>query len=256
MKMFSKILVSIVILLSCNLNAQDSSIVTQNIPRPTYNIQDTLFEDSVFFKTLPPLGALLDSAVNHDPNVNRQDYKIKETTFQQKETKQEWLKYFRLYANSNYGIYDNFVSANDGSIVASTITTGSAFRYSVGLSIGGAPLYEFFHNKTKIKILEMRKMQAVENKKEFERNIRLEVINQYNTLLSDYQLLKVRNANMLSNYTQMTLVEQQFLNGQTSLGELARFREIYYKSRVAYEKKKFEFINSYMILQELVGFKF
>ncbi len=64
------------------------------------------------------------------------------------------------------------------------------------------------------------------------------------------------NENVIANSLQKDLAEKEFLNGQSSLYELARINEMYRKAVYDYEDARIEFYSAYMLLQEITGIKF
>lgn len=240
-------------LFSLQTKAQQDTLVND------VNIVDqdsSIFNDSIFFETLPPLKTLVDSAIIHSPIIRRQDAQILIRELQRKEIRQEWLKYIGLYATSNYGVFDNFMNASTGTTQGSTISTGNAFRWSVGVNVTGAPFYDMINKPTATKIKRLEEEQEIENKETIKRDMKILVIQQYNDVVLNYKLLQIANENLSSNLTQLIMGENQFKNGESRLNDLANIKEMYYKALINYEKQKSEFMGSYMILQEIVGFEF
>jgi outer membrane protein TolC len=249
------IILSFILLLAFNftLKAQQDSLSTSDT---VIVIEEDLMNDSVFFAQLPTMKSLIDSAIDNSPLIKRQDAQIVIRELQRKEVRQDWLKYMGVYATTNYGVFDNFMNAQSGTTQGSTITTGNAFRWSVGLTITGAPFYDMINKPTQSKIKKLEAEQEIENKETIKRELRILVIQQYNDVVLNYKLLQIANENLQSNLTQLIMGEQQFKNGEIRLNELANIKEMYFKSLITFEKQKSEFMGSYMILQEIVGFEF
>lgn len=212
--------------------------------------------DSCIIDKIPPISILIDSARAHYPKISKQEKQIMIKVLNEKTVNQEWLKYISVFATTNYGIYDNFISVQDQTMTGSSINTGTSFRWSVGLAISGAPIYDAFYKPTSKKIKELEKLQEEDNLADVELELRKTVIEHYNNTLLSYNILVLSNKNVYSNYTAMVMAEEQFTNAEITITSLANIREMYYKSLMALEKSKTEFEINYLILQEICGFKF
>ncbi len=212
--------------------------------------------DTSIIAKIPSLSALIDSAIINYPKISRQEKQVMIKVLSEKTITQEWLKYISVFATTNYGIYDNFISVQDQSMTGSSINTGSSFRWSVGVALSGTPIYDAFYKPTNKKIKELEKLQEEDNLADLELDLRKTVIEQYKNTLLSYNILVLSNKNVYSNYTAMIMAEAQFTNAEITITSLANIREMYYKSLMALEKSKTEFEINYLILQEICGFKF
>jgi len=246
-------IITLLIILPGALSAQ-STIGMDTIADVTF--PDSLKVDSTVLDKIPPLSALIDSAFANSPLLKRQDKQIVIRDLSEKTVNQEWLKYINLFATSNYGVYDNFVSVQDQSVVGSTINTGNSFRWSVGVAISGAPIYDIFNKPTTKKIKHLEKEQEIDTKEDLKLQLKQIVIQQYNQTLLSYQMMIIANNNVYSNFTQLVMSETKFNQGQLEIFTLANVREMYYKSLMTYEKNKFEFQSNYMILETICGIEF
>jgi len=217
---------------------------------------DTLNIDSTIIDKIPPLQSLIDSALVNSYKLHRQ---IKEEEIKQLETTsitQEWLRYINIFATSNYGVYDNFMSVQDQTTIGSTLNTGNSFRWSVGVTISGTPLYDFFNRPTVKKIKKLEAEQELNTRQDMELEIRKTVIQQYNQTLMSYHIMLIAQENVYSNYAMLLLSEKLFANGELELAALTNIREMYYKSLMTAEQNKYEFNMNYLILQAICGFEF
>lgn len=217
---------------------------------------DSLKIDSTVLDKIPPLSSLIDSAYANSPLIKRQDKQINLRDLQEKTVNQEWLKYINIFGTSNYGVYDNFVSVQDQSVVGSTINTGNSFRWSVGVAISGAPFYDIINKPTMKKIKHLEMEQEIDTKEDIKLQLKQIVIQQYNQTLLSYQMMIIANNNVYSNFTQLEMSENKFNLGQLEIFTLANVREMYYKSLMTYEKNKYEFQSNYMILETICGIEF
>ena len=228
---------------------QNDSIVAGSLP-------DSLKVDSTVLDRIPPLNALIDSAYAHSPVLRRQDKQVLIRNLRENTVNQEWLKYINIFATSNYGVYDNFVSVQDQSVVGSTINTGNSFRWSVGVALSGAPFYDMFNKPTMKKIKRLEAEQEIDALEDLKLQLKQIVIQQYNQTILSYRMMIIANNNVYSNYTQLVMSEQKFNMGEIEVFTLANVREMYYKSLMAYEKNRYEFQSNYMILETICGIEF
>lgn len=231
-----------------------SDLVSDSVLYTSY--PDSVHVDSTIIDRIPPLKNLIDSAVMHSFLVHRQAKQIEIKELRSSAVTQEWLKYINVFATSNYGVYDNFMSVQDQSVIGSTINTGNSFRWSVGITLSGSPLYDFFNKPTLKKIQNLEAEQERESWEDIKLQIKKLVIEQYNQTLMSYKILIISIQNVYSNYTQLILSEQEFYQGNMEIFAMANVREMYYKSLMTYEKSKYEFEMNYMILEVICGFQF
>ena len=247
-------LILILLLLPLVIKAQNTSVNSDSTL--TVVIPDSIKADSTILDKIPPLQALIDSAYANSPLLRRQDKQVLIRDLRENTVNQEWLKYINVFATTNYGVYDNFVSVQDQSVVGSTINTGNSFRWSVGVAISGAPFYDMFNKPTMKKIKKLEKEQEIDSKEDLKLQLKQIVIQQYNKTLMSYNMMIIANKNVISNYTQLIMSEQKFNQGELVIFTLANVREMYYKSLMTYEKNKYEFQSNYMILETICGIKF
>lgn len=236
--------------------AQQELEISQDSIKIIVGIQDSLVNDSNFLEKLPGLTTFIDSAIVHSPILKRQDAEILIKDLSRRTVNQEWLKYIGLYATTNYGVFDNFTADQSQQMTVNSITTGNAFRWSVGVTVNGAPIYDLLNKSTNNKIKRLEYQQEIYQKEDLTIQLRQLVIQQYNNLLLSYKMMKISNENLYSNYTQLLMIEQQFKEGEVSVSDLAGVREMYYKSEMAYESYKTAFFQNYLLMKEICGFQF
>ena len=234
----------------------DGQYVVQTDTVMAGGFPDSLKVDSTVLDRIPPLNALIDSAYVHSPVLRRQDKQVLIRNLRENTVNQEWLKYINVFATTNYGVYDNFVSVQDQSVVGSTINTGNSFRWSVGVALSGAPFYDMFNKPTMKKIKRLEAEQEIDALEDLKLQLKQIVIQQYNQTILSYRMMIIANNNVYSNYTQLVMSEQKFNMGEIEVFTLANVREMYYKSLMAYEKNRYEFQSNYMILETICGIEF
>ena len=86
--------------------------------------------------------------------------------------------------------------------------------------------------------------------------LRQTIITNYNQLIVNQKILKNANESVIAGAMNKEMGDKEFLNGQSTLYDLAYIMEMYRVAVYNYETSRNQFFNSYMILQELCGFKF
>jgi outer membrane protein TolC len=129
------------------------------------------------------------------------------------------------------------------------------YRYLAAMSFR-LPLDDLWdrHNRIKAETKFLEKNMAVRDNQILE--LRKSIIEEYNTLIVTQKILKIANDNVIANALQKEMGDKEFVNGQTTLYQLAYINEMYRKAVTDFEQARIEFYNSYMILQEICGIKF
>jgi outer membrane protein TolC len=213
------------------------------------------FKDEISEK-LEPLSALLDSAMKHDPYVQFRDLQIIMNNCKLKATKSEWIKNIGVQADIRYGTFDNYSTNNSGgSTPTSLATTRSEAKYGYAAYVK-FPLNDFVNRKNQIKLAKTEIQQATLMAEVQRNEVRQMVIRQYNDLLLKQNLLKIKSKYIVTARINLEMVEKEFQNGIVNVGEYSRISETVTRTETDYESARIDFITAYMILEEIVGFKF
>ena len=205
---------------------------------------------------LAPLSALIDSAVKNDPYVQFRDMQVIINNCKLKANKSEWIRNIGVQADIRYGTFDNYSTNNSGgSTPTSMSTTRSEAKYGYAAYVK-FPLYDFINRKNQIKLAKTEIQQATAMAEVQRNEVRMLVIRQYNDLLLKQSLLKIKSKYIETARINLEMVEKEFQNGIVSVGEYSRISETVTRTETDYESSRIDFITSYMILEEIVGFKF
>ena len=109
-------------------------------------------------------------------------------------------------------------------------------------------------NQVKTATKEIEKSMAQKENQIVE--LRQQIITQYNQLSVNQKILKNANESVIAGAMNKEMGDKEFINGQNTLYDLAYIMEMYRVAIYNYETSRNAFYNSYMILQELCGFKF
>jgi len=206
---------------------------------------------------IPPLEDLIDSAIVHSPLLLSQDADIAVWKYKIKTARREWMQnlYFDALAQSDYWDAATNTILNNDPIPTNIKSYQDNLRILASVSIR-LPMDDLWDRRNRIKTVtkEVEKSMAIKSNLILE--IRKSIILLYNTLIVNQRKLKISNVNVISNALQKDLAEKEFLNGQSSLYEVARINEMYRRAVYDYEDARIEFYNAYMLLQEITGIKF
>jgi outer membrane protein TolC len=170
--------------------------------------------------------------------------------------KKSWTRNFGVQADVRYGTFDNF-STNTAEGQNPTLIATRASQTNYGL--GGyfkLPLSDFVTRKTQFKLAKMQIDQA-ECLAQVQRDeIRQAVIKQYNDVMLKLTLLKIKAEILETSRINMVMAEKEFQNGIIPLGTYSGLAQTASTTEINFEEAKVDFKTAFMILEEIVGFKF
>jgi outer membrane protein TolC len=205
---------------------------------------------------LPPLSALIDSAILHNPFVKFRDNQKIINQENLRTNQDQWTRNIGFQSDVRYGTFNNFNNYTSGGQtpdVTSTLTT--EFNYGIGAYIR-LPFDEIFNRKHQVNTAKIQLDQAI-NMAEVQRDeLRQLVIRRYNELILGQKLMKIKAKYLeISNFN-METTEKNFRNGAVSVVEYSRIAELHSTAESDFQTAKVAFNTAYLILQEIVGFKF
>ena len=207
-------------------------------------------------RSLPPLELLIDSALKNDPKIQFRDLQLIVNNSKLKASKLEWTRNMGLQSDIRYGTFDNFsTNTSEGQTVNLLATRSNQTNYGVGLYLK-FPIDDIVGRKHELNLARAELSQAEQMAEAQRQEVRQLIIKQYNEVLLNQRLLVIR-----SNYYQSALIsremaEQKFRNGVGDLTEYTRISEISTRAEADYEISRSEFISSYLILEDIAGFRF
>jgi outer membrane protein TolC len=205
---------------------------------------------------IPPLEDLIDSAIVHSPLLKAQDADIAIFRYKIKTAQREWMQNLYLDGLLQNDVWDaltnNKTSYGDDNSVLSYQNNN---RVLVGISIR-LPMDDFWDRRNRVKTATKEVEKSMATKDNLILELRKAIILQYNTLIVTQRILKIANDNVIANSLQKEMGDKEFLNGQTTLYELAYINEMNRKAVTDFEEARIAFYNAYMMLQEIAGIKF
>jgi len=223
------------------------------------NAQATkLVEEQVIYDSIsiPPLSMMIDSAIAHNAMLKYFEQGIEVKKFSLRADSKAWTKNFGIQADVRYGTFDNFsTNTAEGQNPSLMATKTSQTNYGIGAYLK-LPLSDFINHKNLIQLAKAEVNQA-ESMAEVQRaEIRQIVIKQYNDLILKLSLLQIKAKNLETSRINMVMAEKEFQNGIIPLGTYASISQTAGNTEINFEEAKTEFKTAYMILEEIVGFKF
>ncbi|MEI6274806.1 MAG: TolC family protein [Prolixibacteraceae bacterium] len=205
---------------------------------------------------LPPLSMLIDSAIIHNPYVKFRDNQKIISQENLRINQKQWTRNLGFQSDIRYGTFNNFNNYTTGAQspdVTSTLTT--EFNYGIGAYIR-IPFEDIFNRKHQVTTAKMQLVQA-ENMANVQKDeLRQVVIRQYNEVILRQRLMKIKSKYLEIQRFNMETSEKDFHSGASTVTDYSRVAELLAMAESDFQTTKVEFNTAYLILQEIVGFKF
>ncbi|MHC1774083.1 MAG: TolC family protein [Lentimicrobium sp.] len=206
--------------------------------------------------SIPPLEVLIDSAISNNPQIHYRDQQININEFKLRSKRVEWTRNIGIQANTGYGNLYNYSSTSTGAIDPAPIASvRSQTQYSALFYIN-FPISTIVDRNNQIRLAKSEISQAQEMVLQQQNELRQIVILQLNDLILNQRLLVLRSKKLESVKANMQMGETQFVNGVIPLSEYTQLSAGVSDAEIDFEKARMDFLDSYMILEEIVGFKF
>ena len=214
-------------------------------------IQKSLEENDIS-RDLLSLDTLMSRAEINSPLLNFYNADIVINKLKVISEKRDWMEHLAFETDVRYGLFDNLILTEDLGAKDLATSTTEQTRYAIGLSLR-IPLSKIADRRNRINIARTEEEKARFQLETAVRELRQLVIVQYNNLLKAHRLMIVTNANVTSFNVQVMRAEKDFLDGQITIAELARLREMHARAIENFESNKSDYQLAYQLLQETVG---
>ena len=237
----------LITLFPLNMFSQEISISNEDVFNP-------LTDDIT--KKIPTLDVLIDSALINSHRLKYWDKEIKITEYELKSAKRDWTNDIFFLGEGKEGTWTSLTYVQDqyGNEVGTLGSTDQG-KYSIGMGLR-LPLLNIVDRGNKIKLRKMRVESNIERILEDKQAIRANVINLYNELIIQQNMLKLDIDNIEFSELTAEMADKEFNNGKISLDDLSRIRDNLARARYRFVDSKTGFIKAYIMLQELTGIKF
>jgi len=207
-------------------------------------------------KKIPSLDVLIESAMESSHRLKYYDKQIMLSKYNLKTAKRDWARFLSFSGSLQEGSWTSlsFVEDQLGNSVGTLGTTDQS-RWSVGLALR-VPLLDVIDYKNQTNIAKVQIESKMEEQLEEKRAIRAQVISLYNELVIQQKMLQLDIDNIEYATLASEMAEKSYQQNKVSLGEVSRVRDNLSRARTRYVTTKIDFINAYIMLQEITGIKF
>lgn len=225
------------------------------------NIQEIIQEDfnpltDDITKKIPELEELINAAIENSHKLKYLQNQVKLSNYNLKTSRRDWTKFFYLAGNVSEGSSSSLTYVEDqfGNSVG-TLGNTDQTRWTIGLQVR-LPLFNIYNYKNQVNIAKVEIEGKIEQKLEAEKEIRAQVITLYNELVIQQSMLRIDIDNIEYASLASEMAEKEYQQNKISLGEMSRIRDVLSRARSRHVTTKINFINAYVMLQELTGVKF
>lgn len=212
---------------------------------------------------LPALSVLIDSASFNSPDMLFEDLKADYYRYEQISAAREWLDMFRWSVDLNFGKWDywdwqeiQFINETNPAY-ADKFWNSQSWRgnFAFGFYIR-MPFVTLIDRKNRIN-KQKKWVEISLTQKEINRRFLSDrVINTYNDLVNFQNQIRIYNEYQAFTMMQMTMAQNEFLNGEITTAEYTRLKEIQTRGSIEYIKVVAEFQKNYYALEIMTGMRF
>ncbi len=206
-------------------------------------------------KKLPPLQALIDSALENSPQIKIEELTADYNYYEVKSARNNWLRNF--YIDAEFDAGDWFYKDRN-----EQFQDFGWYRYqSRRLSYYGGfsirfPLVDIFDRRNQINMKKKLMEVSMMRKEQRVREVRELVITTYNELIQQQRLLRISNEYQQYAKVYMPIAEMEFKNGEIPASELQRLKDYQTRGAIQFMDIIKDFNDAYWRLEEIVGMKF
>ncbi|MBI9037687.1 MAG: TolC family protein [Bacteroidales bacterium] len=245
-----KLIIIFIIIGSSSTCVKAQEVTAQQIDSSMY--YNPLMDDIT--EKIPPLEALIQMAVEFSPKMKLTDALLGVNYCDLKSSKRNWTKDFGIEAYGQYGNYffeDKIENIQPNFVLSTSLRT--VFAVSAYIRM---PAIDIVNRNNEINKSKWLIEQNLAQRKQEELEIRQDVILQYNKLIQSQKLLRIVNEFQQYTLLQMQMAEREYLNGDITIAELTRLKDIEMIRAVEFQDRIYELYMAYDLLQELIGVRF
>jgi outer membrane protein TolC len=198
-------------------------------------------------RELLPIDSIIAIAIDNSLFLKTDELLIERGKHQVAITKREWQR--NIAAIGNYSIGNQrFMITGAEQTIQNNVLDG--YRFGVGVNV---PLYEITSRGKRVKMSKLDYQVTQNAKKLDELELRKEVIQAYEQLISVQKILRIQMENRENSLLMQQMGEKKFNEGTISLEEYGTVNEMAVNSEVSYENIKRDFHTMYYHFEILVG---
>lgn len=215
--------------------------------------QGAPWQDMFFNSSERVLPLLIQAAVNYSAEMEVAEAEKQMAIENVKITRKQIYTGLSVNAGYFYGNMNNFLGQNAADPI-NNFTIPNNGRYNLGLNLG-IPIGDMISRHNQIRRQEWALKQTESGQKIRERDIRQQVINQYQEVVLARRLMEISQESMQSASINHQLAENQFRKREIRVEEMLAVNEMHTRAAVALENAKTTYETSFLILEELIGMK-
>jgi|GEM_PF-6369040 len=203
--------------------------------------------------SLPPLPALIDSAYQNAPAIDRLE---RQQALDQTELdlqRLNWGKFISLQGTATYGnlssLWNTETAAGD---INQQLNTSEDLRYSIG-AVMRVPLDQVFSLKKAQERATILLEQTHDDQAQMRLEIARTVTSQCHHVKYGQRRLQIASSGKESAALYLGMAEKQFVEGAIKIGELSHVTDSHNKVLREYEEAKTALLDAYMQLELTVG---
>lgn len=205
-----------------------------------------------FARMLPPLQALIDSALIHSPVIKLADNDITLNKYGLKQANRTWMDWIYLQGDLRYG--SEYLLTNTDVIIDVPKENNNQIRYSGGLTMR-LPISEIFDRKVPSQMAKIN-IEKAENQKEIlENDITQMVITAYYDLLSQHKSFTLQTELLASATMAFEQAKIDYGSNKIELTDYLKISESFFTARNAHELQKNNYNKALLLTEKLIGIK-
>lgn len=251
MKSLKKILVAFC--LCATAVAARAQQVEPTLPDYEYTDLQRLSPDDYVNLQLPPLHELMLNA-RHAPQVGYYESNREIEERELKTVRRNWLRFFKLNANYNYGNSDIYNQNwdNNNQNWQQFVSGREQSWWNVGVTFS-MPLDEIFNRRNKIKQQKKRIENTQYDMDRWYDDLRLKIIDAYTLAIEQLSILRSAAETMATAQAQFRMTQNDFVNGKLDAQALSRQKSIENSAVREYEQVRSTLNRALLQLEVLTG---
>lgn len=209
---------------------------------------------------IPTLQTLIDSAMARTPMLGYHVERKAEAESRIKSARRKWLDYVGVesyYRYGRLGVIDVNSPQSSGTTTPLPITSNST--QSQNWWYAGAyiriPFLAIVDHTNQVKMFKHVAAQSDYEMQDVQQEVALKVIEEYNTMILNLDLLIIKATLLETNNAQIKEAENQYKNGKIDLGRLAQLQEMQAKVATEYATARSESRTALLKLEQMTGIK-
>lgn len=206
---------------------------------------------------LPPLEALIDSALIHSSLVKGANSTVQLSELELMDAKKDWMQRISLSSSLRYGsIYDySSMYESEGTPTFLSITESKFAPYvNMGLNLN-MPISDIVDRKRKIEKAKVKVDISESRMEDIERSVKQTVVTAYYEVMNAQEILSVRDEIKSSASVLFDQASEDYKGNKITFAEFTRINEIYLNAKSQVESQKIALLKAIRILEIIVGIR-